>query len=342
MKHTHRWLAGLALASALGGALGPAPAAAESLPPPAPVLATSRRLFDPRTDGEYMIFLAAPADDLAQTRLRGMRLPDGPEFDIAGPSAGGPPYSAVISNGIAVWAQQPCANCPADILAKDLATGRQFAVADSPLDEHAPSISGTWVAWRELDADTARIKVRPLTSPEAPTTIISAPLADGIEAPVIAGLHVYWAASRFEYGQPLRWSLHHRKFGSDRIDTLGEGQAAPTYDAAGDLVVFGGYGQPITVRDMATDYSRQIAAAGVSPTTDGRYVFWGQVREAGPDHSELPIAGYDSFTLSTFEAAAPADTQINMNPHARGGRLVWQRIVGDNRNELFARDAKAA
>ena len=255
---------------------------------------------------------------------------------------GGVQLNPDVDGDLIVWSElnQACTACGYDIRGKNMATGQVLDISSAPGNEQVPSVSGTRVAWVHDDGATTRLLVRDIRGTAAPLTVTELPSSARtvIYRAAIDGEHIVWGQAIPVSTHSQRWELFARLFGvfarqpglgsatrlADGTDTGSFGLTG--YDLAGQTVVYGA-GRQVWLRDVAgSGGPTELAGNGMSPTTDGRYVFW----EDYTSQDRVDIRGHDLTTASYFAAAVASGA--NSLPRIGGGALVW----GSGQDSAFA------
>ncbi|MDI3339316.1 MAG: hypothetical protein QJR03_02165 [Sphaerobacter sp.] len=266
--------------------------------------------------------------DIGYGDIFAARLDDLKPFPIAtGPAAQG---AAAIDGDIVVWWEDW------DILGKNLVTGEEFLISETANGADNPAISGNWVVWRALGAET-KIMARDIRARTEPITVVARPSLPGVSPripprpsltrPIIDGDRVVWGEDTGGRNRLLLWRI-----GREEIVTVAEGIIG-SYDLNGDFLVYEAlhYRPPsvdttIHVVDLTTGETQAIATNAHAPTTDGRHVFWFENRLSSVGSDETHLVGYDltvggrmPFSIDSSRAGLSASDP----PHARDGILVW-------------------
>jgi beta propeller repeat protein len=212
---------------------------------------------------------------------------------VAGPviAAPGNQEAPVVDNALVVWEDDAAGTW--DIQAKDLATGRTFAVFAGPGDQRQPVVSGSLVVWADNRAGTWDVYGAYITNDQAGTAF---PIAGGPgdqTHPVVSGTTVAWQSTT-----GTRW------------DVLAQDISA---------------GQPLTLSVAST--------TNINPAIDGNLVVWQSTVPTmtlkGPgvagdwDIVGATIAGTGAFSVTNGGGQ-------HTNPAINGNLVVWQQSTGDH------------
>ena len=286
----------------------------------------------PRTDGTTVVWTQfRDSDGWGQTfwDVYGARVDHARAFPIAtGPA--GSRSDPVVDGGLVVWAESSgqCEICNRNILGKDLASGRQFVIADTAEDETRPVLSGTLVVWVSDNGATRRLLGRDLRTMDDPF-VIAANLSHA-HRPELDGDRLVWAEQRpaeaahiapdfrlltrrIGDGEPVVVAEYGSGFGSGAL--VGQ---PDIFAVAGGVVAYR-TADNVRVADPRSGVSRRLdlPTRGDSQAlaTDGRYVFV----DMRPLRGDTTLAGYDLATDSAFVAAT-----ASFAPHLRHDILIWQ------------------
>ncbi|MCO5176013.1 MAG: hypothetical protein M9890_03425 [Thermomicrobiales bacterium] len=282
-----------------------------------------------RTDGEWLVWVEGSGTAFeASARLWARRV-DGGEPVLLTESLNARGWPS-IDRGVVVWLEnrptRECPVCRAAIVGRDLASGREFVVANDVVlgALYQPSISGNLVVW----ATTDTVWMRDIAS-MSPAEIVATTNGESCYqrfAPVVSGDRVVWMECyEPEVPDPNAYPNYRiltKRFGEASATVAFDEPGNPTgFDLDGDRLIVAGTFLDITLIDVASSASRVIGQ-GRHPTLDGEVAIW-----EAPQAGQVDLKGFDLAA----NAAVDIDTShtFNLRPDVANGVLIWQQPDAD-------------
>jgi Tol biopolymer transport system component len=220
-----------------------------------------------------------------------------------------------------------------------LSTGKTLDLPRTSGVDAWPAIEGDRLVWfnKADPSEPWHVLTSDLSESVTPTLVTTlATTLSSVRKPMVSDDRIVWGVgfgegANEEQRREFVWQLWTAKLGEDPVMLATEtGSFLSGYDVGGDLVVYSteGYVNLVDIRSPLE--SRLLSTTGSEPTTDGRYVFWGD--EGYWDDESLwlmsDIHGYDARTDSYLRHSFNSHG-LNYGPWTRGGMLVWWSVAPD-------------
>lgn len=313
-----------------------------------------------RTDGQSVVWGGRGPDGKWHVYLENLGSTD---VTALATSASGP-LAPDIDNQRVIWSEiDPSTNLHV-LKGIDLATATSFTVDTGGGDNIEPSISGNWVSWisRTTDPNTqnssSAIMAVDISTTNASLTLDQATTGYAFYGPIVSGDYIAWVYTSPVSTHTTGWVLKAQRLTDTNAtpvaeggyDTSGPGSYtgwidAPGFDLHDHTLVYAASFHLYMV-DLTSGNKSELPVGTsngwtpvTSPTFDGHYVFWRDYRYAGslidlvsmiPNGgiNRSDIMGYDPQTDSVFPVTT--DTGTNGAPEARGGALVYHRLLDES------------
>jgi hypothetical protein len=220
-----------------------------------------------------------------------------------------------------------------------LSTGETLDLPRTSGVDAWPAIEGDRLVWfnRADPSEPWRILTSDLSESVAPTLVTTmAATLSSVSRPIVSHDRIVWGVgfgegANEEQRREFVWQLWTAKLGEDPVMLATEtGSFLSGYDVGGDSVVYSTKGHVRLIDVESPHRNRLLSTSGSEPSTDGRYVFWGD--EGYWDDEILwrvsDIHGYDAMTDSYLRPSFNPNGW-NYGPWTRGGALIWWYVAPD-------------
>ncbi len=273
----------------------------------------------PRTDGQTVVWADGREGIPYTSDVYAATLPEREEFAIAT----GEVHQTTpdVDGSMVVWSED------GEIQAMDIDSDDQFAVS-SGAEDSLPAISGDHVVWVRFD-DGFSIWSRNLSTMDDPVHLADLDFALS-GRPEIDGDTVLFGQADEAEGDPdggAGWQLFKAHVDGTDLEVLVEDDAPGAhlngFDLHGSMGVYAA-NEDLFATDIDSGDSFYLASNAMTPTTDGRYVFWSDTDHIAETQEErVDLRGYDMLSDSRF--VIYQDEGRNVLGNTGGDYLVWSR-----------------